>query len=97
MYSPALVAAIGMFGVVGPVIYWLSRRFERRRKQEGTWDQNGPLHPVVPDQGIGTHGQGGLAVAFAAFLRVVTRSAPGLPEGEEAPHSSRSAKSREAP
>ena len=97
MYSPALICFVGMFGVMGPVLFWLSRRFERRRKQEGLWDENGPVQPVTPDEGIGTHGQGGVAVAFAAFLRVVTRRSPVLHEERDPSHSSKSAKSRKAP
>ena len=52
-----IVFAIGL-----PVVAVAARRFERRRRAEGEWDEQGPLHPTRPPPNVrGTRFGNGLA------------------------------------
>ena len=41
-----LIVLGASFGIGLPFFWVASRRFAQRRKQDGAWDDNGPLHPT---------------------------------------------------
>jgi hypothetical protein len=41
-------AILTPFVILLPILAWFGRRFERRRRQEGAWDEHGPKHPTNP-------------------------------------------------
>ena len=43
-----VVAILAPFVILLPILAWLGRRFERRRRKEGAWDATGPKHPTKP-------------------------------------------------
>jgi len=45
---------VGILGVVSwAAVFIGARRFARRRRRDGAWDANGPLHPTEPPPGWG--------------------------------------------
>jgi hypothetical protein len=39
-------------GIFLPIIAWGGRRFARRRRQQGGWNEQGPRHPTEPPLGF---------------------------------------------
>ena len=53
MHMAVLIAILAPFVIGLPTVAWLARRFARRRRGEGAWDDQGPLHPTDPPAQFG--------------------------------------------